>query len=912
MKIIHILRKPLSEGTVADNVLEHGTGGLNIDAARVGTDDNLNGGAYAENASERHDGAENWRYKRGGAGRSSLPGDTREGATAGMFQPSSTVSSNFVQPTGRFPANVILQHLDGCRCEGTRPAKGYQINRFTDGAKPFGGAAGHPYESSEMGCGVEEVWVCVEGCPVRTLDTQSGILKTGAMDSITSPESDPLIYGTYGSRRATAAASEGGASRFFKQVASPTEPTEETKSNGETMKITHILRKPLSEGTVADNVLEHGTGGLNIDGSRVAAPGETISNHSRGDESAISKGIYGDSAGQETHQTEGQKSGRWPANVILQHLEGCRCEGVKKVPSNGNFPAQQSTASWKMSSKGKALTPERSYRDEGKETVANWICVEGCPVLALDEQSGVLAPQGGQKHKDTKEGSFLDTGFGGSPTSSFYGDQGGASRFFKQVASPTEPTEPTEATEPNEDDQSNGETMKITHILRKPLSEGTVADNVLEHGTGALNIDASRVAGVWSNPKPRQSDDMRGGNSAGGNSAGYREGHYTEQHSQGRWPANVILQHLEGCRCEGVKKVSGGSYTGKKSERDGLNKGHDEIYGDYGSRSVVTHADEDGKETVANWICAEGCPVLALDEQSGVCPSTGDHPSTAKNTSIYRPGQPPMAQGKLYADTGGASRFFKQATGMSELVRYLDTLIRPADNPAILISVDSSEDQVQWEDIDAEAAHGVILSSDLLSDEVFRVLKPGGHLLLMGTPQDFKSVCRMEDLGFEVRDSICVFDSPEDKFHYIPKAAKSEKESGCWEFEGQQQDPARSEDKVGGNTPSNRGARKRQNSHPTVKPIAVMEALLKDVPKDAPIVDPFMGSGTTMIACLKTGHNGIGIEMNPEYLKIADARVRHWDHTHNGWVPTKIESDVEPTAAEEIEEFSLADFFRIG
>jgi hypothetical protein len=54
-------------------------------------------------------------------------------------------------------------------------------------------------------------------------------------------------------------------------------------------------------------------------------------------------------------------------------------------------------------------------------------------VVRLDEQSGVLAPQGGQKHKDTKEGSFLNTGFGGSPTSAFYGDTGGASRFFKQV-----------------------------------------------------------------------------------------------------------------------------------------------------------------------------------------------------------------------------------------------------------------------------------------------------------------------------------------------------------------------------------------------------------------------------------------------------------------------------------------------
>ena len=50
--IITILRKPL-EGTVADNALKHGCGAINIDATRISTSDNLNGGAYAENPTER-------------------------------------------------------------------------------------------------------------------------------------------------------------------------------------------------------------------------------------------------------------------------------------------------------------------------------------------------------------------------------------------------------------------------------------------------------------------------------------------------------------------------------------------------------------------------------------------------------------------------------------------------------------------------------------------------------------------------------------------------------------------------------------------------------------------------------------------------------------------------------------------
>ena len=75
-----------------------------------------------------------------------------------------------------------------------------------------------------------------------------------------------------------------------------------------------VARKPLI-GTVAANVLAHGCGGLNIDGCRVETE-EIITNHSRGEESAISKGKYGDSAAQETHQTAGQQKGRFPANLI--------------------------------------------------------------------------------------------------------------------------------------------------------------------------------------------------------------------------------------------------------------------------------------------------------------------------------------------------------------------------------------------------------------------------------------------------------------------------------------------------------------------------------------------------------------------------------------------------------------------
>lgn len=79
-----------------------------------------------------------------------------------------------------------------------------------------------------------------------------------------------------------------------------------------------LARKPFT-GTVAANVLEYGTGALNIDACRTATA-DTVTNHARGAESAVSKGIYGDSSAQATHQTGGQQLGRWPTNAALDDV----------------------------------------------------------------------------------------------------------------------------------------------------------------------------------------------------------------------------------------------------------------------------------------------------------------------------------------------------------------------------------------------------------------------------------------------------------------------------------------------------------------------------------------------------------------------------------------------------------------
>jgi site-specific DNA-methyltransferase (adenine-specific)/modification methylase len=71
-----------------------------------------------------------------------------------------------------------------------------------------------------------------------------------------------------------------------------------------------------------------------------------------------------------------------------------------------------------------------------------------------------------------------------------------------------------------------------------------------------------------------------------------------------------------------------------------------------------------------------------------------------------------------------------------------------------------------------------------------------------------------------------------------------------------------------------RGAEsKTPRVHPTQKPVALMEWCLGFLPDAQTILDPFMGSGTTLVACAKLGRKGIGIELDRDYFDIACRRV---------------------------------------
>lgn len=145
-------------------------------------------------------------------------------------------------------------------------------------------------------------------------------------------------------------------------------------------------------------------------------------------------------------------------------------------------------------------------------------------------------------------------------------------------------------------------------VGRKPLT-GTVVDNVLTHGTGAMNIGGCRI-GAPDAAREGNEEPTDGATTVFGAMKMIKSG---TTPPEGRWPSNVVLSHAPGCR-----RV--GEAVGHKPSRERLHRPGLGVYGEgvHGSRAIGSN-----EITHDVWECVEGCPVAAMDAQGGPTPATG-------------------------------------------------------------------------------------------------------------------------------------------------------------------------------------------------------------------------------------------------------------------------------------------------
>lgn len=226
-----------------------------------------------------------------------------------------------------------------------------------------------------------------------------------------------------------------------------------------------LARKPLQEETVIEQVLETGTGVLNIDGCRVAGDMSELINPGTGKPRSGVGSHYNDEGGFGGDAANPPNpAGRWPANVTLQHGPDCKMVGGRKVKSGGGVNHSKALGLMNDDSWTPSLSTRFNYADgDGTETIDNWECSPSCPVKALDEQSGNRpGMSGGGTHKKDYRGGL----FGGiDSTNTARNDSGGASRFFNQF-------------EPDLEAPPFFYTGKITTTERSDGLEGLVNDHV--------------------------------------------------------------------------------------------------------------------------------------------------------------------------------------------------------------------------------------------------------------------------------------------------------------------------------------------------------------------------------------------------------------------------------------------------
>lgn len=309
-------------------------------------------------------------------------------------------------------------------------------------------------------------------------------------------------------------------------------------------------------------------------------------------------------------------------------------------------------------------------------------------------------------------------------------------------------------------------------------------------------------------------------------------------------PIFVARKPLEGTIAENILKWGVGAYniqacripcgTRKVGITAGPGKATVTTFGDGINSTPMVWTEDDLGRWPANVILDEQ-RAKELDQQSGVSTSKrGEMGVGLTDSPVYGSADPDFKSTRGHDDEGGASRFFQ----------IIDT--KAGRYPANVIM-----DEKAAEELDKQSG---ISESQRSVRGGFR---DGGSMF------DTKQHLPIYECGYEDEGGGS-------RFFYVPKASREEREMGLEKLP-----PVKTIwSENFGAFKKDKKRRPIRNDHPTVKPIALMQYLIRLVtPMSGLVLDPFLGSGTTLIACRLEGMNGIGIEKNPEYEAIIKGRI---------------------------------------
>jgi len=430
-----------------------------------------------------------------------------------------------------------------------------------------------------------------------------------------------------------------------------------------------------------------------------------------------------------------------------------------------------------------------------------------------------------------------------------------------------------------------GTALKPAHepivVARKPLI-GTVANNVLTYGTGALNIDGSRVAHqseadrAGATPQGKVTSNLSAGATPDVENGGRKEVDRPDT-SLGRWPANVIHDGSDEVLA-GFPNAKGGAYPAKRGK-------------------AVSSPFEGGQETEggARQMGDDGSAArfffsIKGDYDGSLWHDLNLQPETANAVEL---GSSQQGQHDASVLVRAVNLALPVGLCCVSLSVELSTNVTANESKKIVESVMQATQSIGARFWQGSEQQSITLSSNLA--KVVATQKQTGITTI--TVSHWKSDGYAEPVTFSITPEFSELgakDSDAKSFIYCAKASKAERNAG---LEGLPKIPASSmsgrrdandmsQSKID-NDVTGRFVTQKQNFHPTVKPLALMRYLIKLVtPPGGVVFDPFLGSGTTAVASTLEGFQWVGCELTEDYWPIIEARVS-WAENQKQEIPTQ-------------------------
>ena len=433
-------------------------------------------------------------------------------------------------------------------------------------------------------------------------------------------------------------------------------------------------------------------------------------------------------------------------------------------------------------------------------------------------------------------------------------------------------------------------------VARKPLSEKSVAENVLKWGTGGINVDGCRVGSEIIDINRHNIENISG---TGMGKSKELKWSGEKVQSEGRFPANIILE----CICD-IREES---------------EGHDD----------------------------PNCPCRLLDEQSGESKSVGpkqynydEAPNQNNSTKLTKN----IKSGVHFSDKGGASRYFQQIKGggTEDFFIYKENNIILWNIKSLTTQEYNTEENIEASDALKQARESICQKPELYGNNTtaqylmttisitkmktnsimnltilnaytkttignftLMIDEKQSHLLTEENILNVQIVSNQNALVSSIKTNQEVLvpivsyvleenlksgetiientitntteNIKSDRFFYQAKVSKQERNMGLDGFEEKIYGDGRKT--IQADTPQQRQIHNaKKNFHPTVKPINLMAYLCRLItPEGGVVLDPFMGSGSTGVAAQLEGFRFVGMEMDKDYFKIAEARINSYE-----------------------------------